>query len=585
MEAALFAHTPSLMALPRNGKPELEELASPTSVMGEHEQLELTSVNVLIVGGGPHALAVLSALHERSFLFPQFASENMYEKRVGSSSLRKVGSGAVLSISPPEHSLRSHSVCAVCVMDPGETFVESWNKRFEALGIEHLRSPAFLHPEAFEPSALLHFAVREGRLDELHNVPQWASRLATEDMSSQEPLLHGLPSTALFRDFCASLAAKHPHQWLRGKATQIHRDESTGQFRVSYQRKCKTAGLVVADAVVLATGPTGVLNIPEAFLPFMHSGRVTHTESLLSHGKPLAQQCVGKLKGARVLVIGGGLTAAQAALAAVNSGCSRVVLRSRRPLQTRTYDLSGAWLDQRHSTRLRNEFLNICAEERKAMVKEAVQGGSVPESYMLQLRRLATTSGSLELQVDTDIDQSVVSDFEGRLRVNGEMFDQIILATGASTTLTQSPLYQQVIADFGAPTLDGFPKVDGSLRWVDDDDLFVVGANAVLELGPGALNLMGAMRGAKIVAEALRDLMWTTTKGGGAASMVNANMYAALGDTLDDGNSESDDESEEDEPAQIVGISVTAPVTPRANKATKAARKQKRASRPKRGRR
>lgn len=48
-----------------------------------------------------------------------------------------------------------------------------------------------------------------------------------------------------------------------------------------------------------------------------------------------------------VMVIGGGLSAAQTAIAAVRAGAS-VVLRSRRALVTRTYDVATEWLDRRY---------------------------------------------------------------------------------------------------------------------------------------------------------------------------------------------------------------------------------------------
>ena len=70
----------------------------------------------------------------------------------------------------------------------------------------------------------------------------------------------------------------------------------------------------------------------------------------------------------------------------------------------------------------------------------------------------------------------------------------------------------------------------------------------MLELGPGALNLMGAMRGAKIVASELRDLMWATTKGRSETpnAASSANMFSLLG--MDDEESEDDDgESEEED--------------------------------------
>lgn len=58
-------------------------------------QLDDIESTVLIVGGGPHALAVLSALHERSLAYPQFVNQNVFNQRVGFDSLQKVGTGAI----------------------------------------------------------------------------------------------------------------------------------------------------------------------------------------------------------------------------------------------------------------------------------------------------------------------------------------------------------------------------------------------------------------------------------------------------------------------------------------------------------
>ena len=66
---------------------------SPATVTSR--QLDDIETSVLIVGGGPHALAVLSALHERSLAYPQFVNQNVFNQRVGFDSLRKVGTGAI----------------------------------------------------------------------------------------------------------------------------------------------------------------------------------------------------------------------------------------------------------------------------------------------------------------------------------------------------------------------------------------------------------------------------------------------------------------------------------------------------------
>lgn len=363
---------------------------SPPSVISNH--LDVIETSVLIIGGGPHALAVLSALNERSLAFPSFTSDATFSNRVGFGSLEKVGTA--------------------CVLDPGRAFLEDWRARFSALEITHLRSPAFAHPQAYEPQALVSFAVSQGRIRELIDIPVVTSRLATEGNDAQEPTMYGLPTTALFNDFCASLEAKLPHRWVRGRAAQLFKDRSADKFRVRYTDG-DNEGWVVADAVVLATGPAGQRNVPGPFRPLMQHHQagpaagscVMHTEDFLRSGKTVASMvsklagCGKTAGGVQLLVIGGGLTAAQAALAAVAAGCKRVVLRSRRPLTTRAYDLSSNWLDQRHATRLRSEFFATPTEERLKMVRSEVHGGSVPEPYMKKLRHVARTSGRLELQV------------------------------------------------------------------------------------------------------------------------------------------------------------------------------------------
>ena len=67
--------------------------------------------------------------------------------------------------------------------------------------------------------------------------------------------------------------------------------------------------------------------------------------------------------------------------------------------------------------------------------------------------------------------------------------------------------YHSVAELLQAPTVEGLPHVDSSLRWVQGEDLFVLGANAALELGPGGANLIGAMRGARVVSNELHGLM------------------------------------------------------------------------------
>ena len=482
--------------------------------------------------------------------------------------------------------------------------MESWNARFASLEIDHLRSPTFAHPVAFEPTALLNFAIEAGRTKELIDAPFVDKWLVSSDLSEQESLMKALPSSALFRDFCASLEAKLPHRWLSGAATSLCKDASTGKYRVHYRATAdQSERKVVARAVILATGPVGKWNVPTPFVPHMSSPLILHTEALVAKGNgTLSEEITRRSPGdsARVLVVGGGISAAQAALAAYKAG-NKVVLRSRRPLRTRPFDIASEWLDVRTSERLRFEFLSLPMEKRRAAVRAATSGGSVPVSYMEELHRISQASDDLRLEVDEDTDKSQASIAEdgSYVVVNGERFAMVILATGVVTATTCSPLYRSVEELLDAPVVDGLPRVDSFLRWAPEEDLFVLGANAMLELGPGGGNLMGAMRGARIVANELHDLMWEQSSKGKKAAPARsmfANAYASL---LDDGNdmvgddtSSSEEEDEEEDATQSSAAATAnlsrpkaakkAPLT-KAEEALRKARRHRKATKPRRG--
>ena len=95
-----------------HGKENLQSSACPkpccqetfTSVIDDDIGLNDESASIVIVGGGPHALAALAALHEGSLAFQQYGNDNLFEARVGFNSHEKVGTGECSS--PPR--------CAPC---------------------------------------------------------------------------------------------------------------------------------------------------------------------------------------------------------------------------------------------------------------------------------------------------------------------------------------------------------------------------------------------------------------------------------------------------------------------------------------
>ena len=104
-------------------------------------------------------------------------------------------------------------------------------------------------------------------------------------------------------------------------------------------------------------------------------------------------------------------------------------------------------------------------------------------------------------------------------------FDKILLGTGVKADCRSVPFVRDLLENCEAvPIIGGFPVLSTDLQW-GSLPVFVVGALAGLQLGPGALNLMGARHGADIVATKLgvNDDQETGKVGG-----VFTNVFSAL---------------------------------------------------------
>ena len=216
---------------------------------------ESVCYDVCIVGAGPHALAVLSALNT-----PVSSLSEQQHMRRGCGPAR-----------PRSKVPRRPSVL---VIDPSGEWLHEWSERFAALDISFLRSPSWAHPDAFSREALADFARREGRLEELRVVDLSASTL--HGMPDIEAGYFSLPGTALFGDFCAEMARSLPLTLVRGRVVDIASASDTYELTVQTakaerccdQPGCKadsSGGKYHAKHVVLALGASGPPNIPREF--------------------------------------------------------------------------------------------------------------------------------------------------------------------------------------------------------------------------------------------------------------------------------------------------------------------------------
>eukprot|EP00747_Dinoflagellata_sp_TGD_P067805 gnl/TRDRNA2_/TRDRNA2_155449_c1_seq1.p1 gnl/TRDRNA2_/TRDRNA2_155449_c1~~gnl/TRDRNA2_/TRDRNA2_155449_c1_seq1.p1 ORF type:complete len:447 (+),score=75.96 gnl/TRDRNA2_/TRDRNA2_155449_c1_seq1:143-1342(+) len=331
-----------------------------------------------------------------------------------------------------------------------------------------------------------------------------------------------LPSSQLFLDFCDMLVAKLPHDFKHGQAVSVSGKD--GAYKVSLA----DGSAVAAGSVILALGFPGLPCRPAAFAN-MPVEVASHTEE-----RTWPSKCQ---KGRRILVVGGGLTAVQAAQLAVKRGC-KVSLCSRRPLTTRNFDIPVEWFDRRVQNRLRHEFWEQPSEVRLAQIKATRGGGSVPPDYMEQLKR-EDAAGKVEVVCgEVEVGAVDASGIHVTLAGQARRFDHVVLATGHRPDCMALPLLQSMQAQWPVEVIGGLPVLTHDLQWGDNEQLFLVGALAALQVGPDAANLMGCRRAANVVAQSLGLRLWFRTS-------VYVNRYAAFADSEDE--DESDAESTDNE--------------------------------------
>jgi hypothetical protein len=467
-----------------------------------------TIYDVCIVGAGPAGLACLSAIQE-PFTLDTLSDDQVHR---------------ALRALPAKKTAHRR----VCVVDPNPTFMCGWKRQFDVLQIKFLRSPALAHPDFFDQNALLAYARQHGREDEL--LESGCARLRSLLPLGQSQIgLWKLPSTQLFQDFCRDLLPTLRHEYRQGTIVDLQSTDGN-MF-------CLTTAVgqqLHARTVILAMGAIGKPVIPAALqkdIPQVHSWMEIDR---------LEAQWASKFSvdNETVMVVGGGLTAVQAALrlARIPTGGSqrrrRVILSSRRPLVERHFDLGVEWFDRRTATKCVADFYHQPVSERLAQLRESRGGGSVPPIYMAELRKWER-QGRIECVVGSIDSAAAQSQASGDARVQVTIesqkyrVDAIVLACGNQPDcLAHSLLLRRIQEQWPVPMQGGFPCVTEDLRWsAACSGLYVVGGLASLNVGPDASNLMGIRRAASIVSyHALACRSWLRE----AQSPVLANRFHAL---------------------------------------------------------
>ena len=338
-------------------------------------------------------------------------------------------------------------------------------RRFSRLGITVLRSPCVHHPDP-DPYALHNYA--------RHQPDQLIGGL-------------GASTAVLLTDFCEHLIRRSPTR--RGTPLwPCHRDRtgyerspnpSRASQRLSrprrHRRDCQQPG--------------------ETEDPRWARSSV-HTSSRVRHADDIDVSTV--TPGQRIAIVGGGLTAAQLALAAFEAGAN-VTLLSRSPLRASATDIDPAWLG---SYLLGPFFAEPNWERREACYLHA-RRGTMPDVWSDKVRHLVTDKrfALFERAVITDFE---VGTDEVALTTNdgSVIADRLWLATGWHHDVRLDPLLAPLAPDV---TSTGLPVVDSCLR-LPGSPIHLMGALAALQVGPAAPNLAGARIAAERIVASLAGI-------------------------------------------------------------------------------
>lgn len=364
------------------------------------------------------------------------------------------------------HLLRKGRVPAdrLRVLDPHAEPLARWTSCTKNCGMGFLRSPYVHHIDLWADS-LMHFTDKG---------------IGKGLKSFIDPFCR--PSMPLFAAHCQHVIRKNGLDALRiqGSARGLHAIE--GGYRVETE-----SGSLEAKKVLLAISPMDRPLWPDWARDMKSRGAVIdHVFDRDFDREKMADF-------GTAVVVGGGISGAQLALALAkkNPGC--VTLLTPHVPRVHRFDAGSGWMGPRHM----NAFMEEDWGRRRELIRGARHKGSMPAEVRGTLRA-AERLGKLKVLVATvesagydDGDMTLVCEDGTTLRT-----DRVVLTTGFEQKRPGGEWLDRAIEEIGLPIGPcGFPQVGPDLRW--HGNIFVTGALGELTLGPPARNILGARQAAE----------------------------------------------------------------------------------------
>jgi pyruvate/2-oxoglutarate dehydrogenase complex dihydrolipoamide dehydrogenase (E3) component len=352
------------------------------------------------------------------------------------------------------------------VLDPHTVPFARWDACTENVGMTFLRS-SFVHHIGTKPYDLK--ALAQGRRGA--EKKQFLGRYLR-------------PSLRLFRAHASHVVEQHALEALRIRGEALALVARPNGLRIETAH-----GALETKRVLLAIGMGDQPNIPDSVQSIRVSGARVH--HVFEPG--FSRQHMGAFQ--KVVVVGGGISAAQTALALAQQHPGRVTLLSRHAARVRTFDTDPGWMGPKNL----HAFARITDyNERRRIVRSARYRGSMPDEVAAALR-MAVSRKTVHHRV-ANIVSAHYENGESHLDLDDTgpalAADCIVLATGFEPRRPGGEWLNRAIADFGLRCAScDYPIVGPDLRW--HPNIFVTGPLAELELGPPARNILGARMAAE----------------------------------------------------------------------------------------